>query len=835
MLKCYDLLCEYRSELVGTDEKSPRFSWKIKSDKTNVLQTAYEIEICGLWSSGKINSDICTNITYAENKIKPFTRYIWRVRVWDNYGNVSDWTESFFETALIDTPWQAKWITTEQEKTEHCPVFRKKFIYKQTNNPVRIYATALGNYEITLNGKRVGDSWLTPGYTSYRKHLLYQTYIPQNLIDGENEICITVADGWCRGRLSGRTNIHTDYLAAYMQICELTGNGNANVIVKTDESWEYDNSAYITSQIYDGETYDASYEKKVFAGGEHNVKLLECTPKNISAQQHESVKITQTLSPKEIFNTPKGETVIDFGQNMVGWVEFNVSGKEGDRVILSFAEVLDKDGNFYTENMRSAKNHVEYILKGGEKECYHPHMTFEGFRYVRIDEYPAEIKPENFKGLVIHTDFKRTGTFECSDKDLNQLYKNVIWGQKGNFVDIPTDCPQRDERLGWTGDAQVFIKTAALNYNVAPLFEKWLTDLRLDQSKKWGVPMVVPNVNKKADIEWEGRNSAAWSDAATICPWEIYRAFNDKRILEKQFESMCDWVEYMHRFGDKEYLWEGDLHYGDWLAMDSFDGSYIGKTSPDFIAGIFYAHSAKLTSKAAKVLGKDDKAQYYSDMSKKVREEFIKEYITPNGRLTEDSQTAYALALFFDMTDKKDYAIKRLAELVEQNGNKLTTGFVGTPYLCHALTENGRADLAYELVLQREYPSWLYSVSKGATTIWEHWDGIKPDGSFWSAKMNSYNHYAYGAIADWLYTKCAGINYDENNPGYRKIIIKPIPNKKLKYAKASVETMYGSISSGWEYDGNKINYRVEIPAGAQAEFIYPDGKKVNLGSGKYNL
>lgn len=823
MVKCVQLLCEYQEKLIGTDERKPRFSWRIESNEQNVLQTAYEIKVDGMWDSGRIESDKCIGVCYEGAELAPMTAYKWSVRVWDNHGNVSDWSEGSFETALLDSGWAADWITCDEDKLTACPVFRKVFTIDIVPQNARVYATALGNYEVIVNGERLGDKWLMPGFVSYNKHLPYQTYEVNNLKKGENEVRVILTKGWCRGRVSLQNDIFGCKPGIILQLC-----ADGNTIVKTDESWEYDNSAYLMSEIYDGETYDAARESDVFKTSFKATKLNY--PKDhLSAQNNEPVRITEEIKPIELIHTPKGETVIDFGQNMVGWAGFRVKGKKGDRVVLSHAEVLDKDGNFYTGNMRSAKNIVDYRLCGNGIEEYHPHFSFQGFRYVRIDEFPGEVGLDNFTGFVIHSDFKRTGSFKCSNKEVNKLFENVIWGQRGNFVDLPTDCPQRDERLGWTGDAQVFVKTASLNYRVPAFFEKWLIDLRADQTDEVGVTNVVPDIGIWKD------SSSAWGDAAVICPWEMYKAYADVRVLERQFESMCKWVEYIRRYSKEEYLWVGGNHFGDWLAMDNSDGTKIGRTSVDFIATIFYAYSAKLTAKVAAVLGRTEEQKKYEDLSAKIREAFLKEFVTANGRLTEDTQTAYALVLFFDMTDNKERAIARLAELVEANDMKLTTGFVGTPYLCHALTEYGRADIAYSLLLQTEYPSWLYSVSKGATTIWEHWDGIKPDGSFWSDEMNSYNHYAYGAIADWMYTKAAGINYDENEPGYKHIVFKPIPDKRLDFVSAEIETMYGWVKSEWKYDGDSIKFCVEIPAGAYADFIYPDGKSVKLGSGVYEL
>lgn len=829
MLQCSALCCEYLENPVGIDEPFPRFCWKLESDRENVLQTAYEIKVDGMWESGKVKSGESVHIVYGGAPLKPFTRYHWAVRVWDNQEQVSDWAQGYFETGLMDSKnWVAKWIAAEEEKDEVLPVFQKRFSLESSAAAARIYATALGIYEITLNGQRVGDRWLAPGFTSYNKHLLYQTYDVTPLLQQENVLCITLAKGWCRGRLGwneGR-NLFECEPGILAQLRVEQEDGTVQTIV-TDETWQWSQGPYRISEIYDGETYDARLEDDTKRDWQP-VRLIEYPFSHISAQTHEPVRITEQLQPVQILKTPKGETVVDFGQNMVGWAQVRVQGQRGDRVLLSFGEVLDKDGNFYNANYRTAKNRVEYILKGSGEECWHPHFTFQGFRYVRVEDFPCEITLAHFTGIVIHSDMKRTGTFSCGNAQINQLFQNTIWGQRGNFVDVPTDCPQRDERLGWTGDAQVFIKTAALNYGVTPFFEKWLTDLKLDQRQDGSVPDVIPK------IVTEGQSSA-WGDAATICPWEIYCAYGDKRILEQQYDSMRAWVDYIREQGEEEYLWNTGFHYGDWLALDAAEGDYIGRTATDFIATAFFAHSADLVSKAAAILGKTEDVKIYQDLYSNIRRCFQAEFVTPRGRLTEDTQTAYVLALHFDLVENRGRAIRRLTELVRENGCKLTTGFVGTPYLCHALTDNGQEALAYSLVLQTEYPSWLFSVCQGATTIWEHWDGIKPDGSFWSTDMNSYNHYAYGSIVDWMYTKAAGIRYDETAPGYQKILFHPVPDKRFGYVEAKVDTVYGVVKSAWRYEGDNVHFTVTVPHNATAVFEAPDGRKIELGSGTHQI
>ncbi|WP_128657773.1 alpha-L-rhamnosidase, partial [Paenibacillus sp. 598K] len=545
-------------------------------------------------------------------------------------------------------------------------------------------------------------------------------------------------------------------------------------------------------------------------------QTLEHGYDTLIAQQGEPTRIVEELRPQALLTSPRGETIVDMGQNMVGWMRFAAELEAGDTITLQHAEVLDADGNFYTGNLRTARQTVTYIAKGEGTETYEPCFSFQGFRYVKVEGLPAEGLLERLTGCVVHTDMKPTGTFECSDAMVNQLQRNIVWGQRGNFVDVPTDCPQRDERLGWTGDAQVFVRTAAYNYNVAPFFAKWLQDVAADQQPDGSVPHVVP------DIPGVGYGSSAWGDAAVICPWTIYQCYGDRRILEVQYTSMKAWVDYIRAQGEQEYLWNTGFHYGDWLALDGKADSSLGATPTDLIATAFYAYSTELLARTAETLGYSDDAAAYQELHRRVVAAFRREFVTPSGRVASPTQTAYVLALMFDLLEEGDRprTAAMLAEHVRANGTHLTTGFVGTPYLCMALSRYGYTELAYDLVLQQEYPSWLYSVSQGATTIWEHWDSIKPDGSFWSDGMNSFNHYAYGSIGDWLYRIAAGIDLQE--PGYKTIRLQPQWTERLTWVRATLDTMYGELVSAWrrEADGS-ISLEVSVPVNTTAELLVP--------------
>jgi alpha-L-rhamnosidase len=530
------------------------------------------------------------------------------------------------------------------------------------------------------------------------------------------------------------------------------------------------------------------------------------------------------LKPVRILRTPAGDTVVDMGQNMVGWVKLRAEGPAGTTVTLRHAEVLDKQGNFYTENLRAAKATARYTLRGSGPETFEPLFTFFGFRYVAIDGYPGELTPDALTGVVVHSEMAPAGELETSKTLVNQLQHNIQWGQKGNFLDVPTDCPQRDERLGWTGDAQVFFPTAAFNMDVAAFFTKWLRDVAADQFEDGRVPHVIPNVLTRPENPAAG--SSGWADAAVIIPWEMYRSYGDRRILEEQYESMARWVEYERKRAGDDFIWTGDFHFGDWLAYTapsrearSYPGATTGK---DLIATAFFAHSTDLLRRTALVLGRAEDAARYAELVGRIKAAFRDEFVSGRGRVGESTQTAYVLALQFDLLPEelRPLAAKRLAEEIRERKH-LTTGFLGTPYLCHVLSRYGYLDEAYLLLNREEYPSWLYPVKQGATTIWERWDSQKPDGTFQDTSMNSFNHYAYGAIGEWMYRVMAGIEIDGAAPGYKHVLIQPRPGGGFTSVKASHETMYGKVSSAWTLEGERFELAVEVPANARATVRLP--------------
>ncbi len=834
-LQVKNLLTENLPNPVGIDQPQPRFSWQLVSDRRNVLQEAFELEVFAgettLWHTSKTLSDQSVFVPYKGKPLEPGTMYHWRVRVWDNHGFSSDWSEpAFFQTAFLQaSDWQARWIEPGLPKTPErpSPIFRKEFICPKNINRATVYVTAHGLYEARINGRRVGNDYLTPGWTSYNKRLQYQVYDVTDLLkQGANAIGVTLGNGWYRGNLAweNRKDIYGKELALLLQLEIEYADGKTTEVI-SDSSWKCATGEIQYAEIYHGETIDARLEQPGWQlpgfddSSWQPVQEADFPKKHLLATRNEPIRKQETFQPKKIIITPKGETVLDFGQNLVGWVMVRAKGKSGDRIVLSHSEVLDKEGNFYTANLRAAQQQNTFILKDDQPAFFEPHFSWQGFRYVRIDEYPGEVIADDFTAVALYSDMRPTGHFESSDSLLNQLQHNIVWGQKGNFLDVPTDCPQRDERLGWTGDAQAFSSTAAFNFDVHNFFAKWLKDLAADQRADGWVPWVIPHV-----MGLKHGAAAGWADAATIIPWNMYLAYGDQKLLADQYESMKAWVDYMSA-NSQQFLWNTGFHFGDWLfysVNDDRDGR-SAITDKYYIAQCFYAYSTQLLVYAARELGKHQDEAHYTELLQNIKTAFLQEYFTPNGMAVSNTQTAYVLALQFDLlpVELRQQAADRLAKNIRQYNNHLTTGFLGTPHLCHVLSRFGYTDLAFELLMQKTYPSWLYPVTMGATTIWERWDGIKPDSTLQNPSMNSFNHYAYGAIGDWLYRVVAGIDMDERGFGYKKIKIKPHPGGELTKVNASLETPYGKIQSAWQVEDDQLRLEVSIPPNTTAKIYVP--------------
>ncbi len=873
-VRVQSLRLENLSNPIGLDVAQPRFSWQLSGERRNILQTAYEIRVASnsndllfskklLWTSGKTQSEASVWVPYNGPALQSGKKYWWQLRVWDNAGNISDWSEpAFWQMGLLkETDWKAKWISLSapEDSAQPSPMFRKEFALKKKVASATAYVTSHGMYEGQINGQRIGQNYLTPGWTAYQKRLQYQAYDVTDLLNnGSNVIGVTLGNGWWRGNI-GWAHINGFYgkdISLIFQL-EVEFTDGSRQTIGSDGSWKYSTNGPIrSSEIYHGETYDARFEQLGWSSPGFNdskwssAAVKDFPKENLIGTYNEPIRKHETFKPVKIFRTPKGELVADFGQNLVGWVELNAKGKNGDQVVLQFAEVLDKQGNFYTDNLRAARCTDTWILKGlrfdnfgnvlkSDYEKFEPHFTFHGFRYAKIstyatasadeESYPGDLKPENITAVALYSDMRPAGSFTSSDPLINQLQHNIQWGQRGNFLDVPTDCPQRDERLGWTGDAQAFSRTATFNFDAHNFFAKWLKDMAADQQTDGMVPWVIPNV-----LRPRNGASAGWADAATIIPWNMWLAYGDRRILEDQYPSMKAWVEYMRK-ESKNDLWNTGAHFGDWLfysRADDNDGR-SAITDKYLIAQCFYAHSTQLLINAAQVLGKKDEVVAYSELLKKVKTAYLNEYVTPNGRPLSSTQTAYVLALQFDLLpeNQREQAAKNLAENIKNYGNHLTTGFLGTPYLCHVLIRFSYNDLAYTLLNQKTYPSWLYPVTMGATTIWERWDGIRPDSSFQAVTMNSFNHYAYGAIGDWMYRVMAGLDTETYAPGYKAIRIQPHPGGGFTEAAASLQTLYGQASSRWQNDGKTLTLNVEIPPNTTATIFVPASESSTITEG----
>jgi len=845
-LSVKDLTCEHKRNPIGIDVTQPRFSWKIAGKGNSIMQREYSIRVATdekfssgkiVWQSGTIASEESVLQPYQGPELKSGQRYFWQVKIGDKQGKQSKWSEAaFWEMGLLSkTDWKAKWIEMagDTQRYSPSPHFRKEFPVAKSIASARIYVTSHGFYELQLNGKKVGDQVLTPGWTSYGKRLQYQVFdVTGMIVKGNNAIGAVLGDGWYRGTLAWGNNwaIYGKRLGLLMQL-KITYTDGSESLILSDETWKATNDGAIRmNDIYNGETYDATKKltgwnlsgyddskwTKVSVGNYNN---------NLIASEGSPVRKIQEIKPVKIFRTPKGNLIVDMGQNMVGWLRLKVTGAKGTVVTLRHAEVMDKFGEFYTTNLRVAKCQLTYTLAGTGEEIYEPRFTFMGFRFVEVTGFPGELTTDNLTGVVVHSDMAITGSYESSSPLLNQLQHNIQWGQKGNFVDVPTDCPQRDERLGWTGDAQAFCRTAAYNLDVSSFFTKWLKDVAADQKPGGEVPDVIPDIlSKQGSLTTQP--SAGWGDVSVIAPWTMFLVYGDKRILENQYPSMKAWVEYIRKNAGESLIWKGGSKYGDWLFYHPPVNNHPepdGFTEHDFIATAFYAYSTSILAATAKELGKTEDEKTYIALYENIKKVFNNEYVTPAGRVGTNSQTSYVLALMFNLLPEslRPKAARFLVDDIKSRRNHLSTGFLGTPYLCHVLSANGYTDVAYDLLLQESYPSWLYPVKMGATTIWERWDGEKTDSTFQDPGMNSFNHYAYGAIGDWMYRVSAGI--ETLGAGYKHLILQPHPTKKLTYSKATFESSYGTVASGWERKGTKIVVTIKIPANTNATIMLPVG------------
>ena len=847
-------------------------SWIVTEAKgTKTKNAQVEISTDKNFSSILFDSGISADINSLDfvPSLKPCdgVRYYWRVKVLDDTGDYGVSDTAFFETARPLSP--AEWITSPFSQKIH-PLFRKEFNTDKTVKNARLYICGLGLYEAYINGEKVGDEYLAPFFNDYDNWVQYQTYdITDMLKGGKNVIGIMLGNGWYKGRFGYIDKIDEIYGDTFKLISKIyvEYEDGTTAQVCTDDSWLCAESPVIQSSIYDGEKYDSRKEIKNWADSDCNENLFvkavmtDAPAGKLTPRLSLPVVIKETIKPKELIYTKSGDTVIDFGQNMTGWVEFDLHLPEGKELFCQFGEVL-QNGEFYNDNLRTAKAEFSYI-SNGKKNHIRPHFTFYGFRYMKISGL-EKINPDDIKASVIYSDMQQTGKIETSNPKVNRLILNALWGQKSNFLDVPTDCPQRDERLGWTGDAQVFCATANLNMYTPAFYKKYLYDMLLEQRDMDGaVGHVIPNIftqiGRKVSKAENSDSSCAWADAATIIPWKVYQSFGSKTLLSGMYENMKMWIDRIHSVDvekcGESYLRTIGFHFGDWLALDNYKtDSPFGATDVYYIASVYYYYSALLTSKAARVLEKEDEAEYYLNMASKVKSAIQKEYFTNTGRIAVSTQTAMVLALYFDLVpvEFRSRLINDLKNKLKEDNNHLTTGFVGVSYLCPCLSEIGLTDIAYTLLLNEDYPGWLYAVNLGATTIWERWNSLLPDGRISSTGMNSLNHYSYGSIVEWIYRYAAGINVCEDGAGYKHFVIKPYPDKRFEFISAEYDSPMGKIRSCFTKTDVGYEYEVEVPFDTNAEFIITEnydefkigddvfrdvkaGFKVNLTKGKYKI
>ena len=841
----YHLRTEYLENPLGIDELNPRFSWKIKDARFGALQRARQIQVASslklllagdanVWDSGWVESDASLWVDYTGPSVLPLTRYYWRVRITDHQGDSSQWSEAaWFETGFLapDAVWpNANWIGLELPSEDQQPVRHLRKSFQLSSLPVvaRLYITARGVFEPWLNGKRIGNDVLTPGWTDYGIRIEYLTYeITEYLQIGENVVGALIGDGWYAGYLSwnkaGKGHRYYGEEPALLATLHVVYPDGREEWIGTDSSWSGSVGPVRYADLYHGEYHDARAELGEWSGpafqtrGWQSAKRLDLPPVSLNGKGIPPVREIEEIATVELTEPCKGHYIFDLGQNMVGVARLKIRAPRGCKVVLRFAEMLQEDGTLYTENLRSARCTDTYIASGKGEEIWQPRFTFHGFRYVEITGLPESPALDAITGIVLHTAFAPTGHFSTSNRLVNQLQSNIVWGQRGNFLEIPTDCPQRDERLGWTGDAQVFINTAVFNYELAGFFQKWMRDVVDAQHPDGAYADVAPDVLKFLYPTRPGGN-AAWADAGVICPWQIYQHYGDRRILERNYPAMLRWIGYQEQTST-DFV-RPDTSFGDWLAPDATRSNW-GATPCDLIGTAYFAHTTKIVERTARLLGHSNDAERLHMLHIKVVDAFNRHYVTSQGRLAGDSQTAYLLALAFDLLPSalRGVATDHLVRALERRDHHLATGFVGTPLLCPILSRFGRHKLAYQLLLNEDYPSWLYPVVNGATTMWERWNSWTPDSGFGEAGMNSFNHYAYGAIGEWLYRTVAGIDFLQ--PGFRQILLKPEPGGDLREVHAELETPYGRLQSSWKREGRLFLWEISVPANTHARVIPP--------------
>ena len=856
------LRCEYLANPAGIDVPSPRLSWQMNDGRRGAAQFAYQILVAdeaakleqgvgNLWDTGKVVSDTSIQIAYAGPALSSRAKAYWKVRVWDQDDRPSPWSEAATWSMGLLSPvdWQAKWVgdaagdDVPVSKPLPAVMLRKEFEPKEAAGKIKqatAYVSALGWYELSINGTRVGDRALVPDWTDYKQRVQHQTYDVTKLLSGKkNALGVWLADGWYAGRL-GLSGIVPNgptraiYGRKPMLLVQLEieyADGSRQTIV-TDDTWKTTNEGPIRmADLLDGETYDArrempGWDKPGFDDSSWRAAAIgDAGGAKLVAQMNEPIRIMDFLEPVAVTSPKNGVYVFDMGQNMVGWCQVKAHGSAGQEIALRFAEVLNPDGTIYTDNLRSAKQTDRYTFRGDGNKSWAPRFTYHGFRYVEVTGLTYFPKPDMLTGFVLHSGTPTAGHFECSSVLLNKLMHNIVWTQMANTPSVPTDCPQRDERCGWTGDILAFAQSACFNMNMAAFYGKWLTDMRDAQTVDGRYPDFAPH---PYDPEVRFSGVPAWGDAGVHVAWCDYVNYGDKRLLGQHFDSARRWVDWIHA-NNPDLLWKNKRgnDYGDWLNADTLklegwpqEGAAMPKEA---FATAFFARSTQIVSQMATVLGKDAEARKYANLADDIKAAFDAAYVQPDGRMLGETQAGYAIALDFNLLPDAlcEKAVKYMIDCFDRYNGNISTGFHSTICLMRELTRAGRSDEAYRLINNRTMPSWGYAIDHGATTIWERWDGYVEGRGFQNPGMNSFSHYAIGSVGEWMYRTILGINPDPAAPAYKHFVLRPQPGGGLTWARGAYESMYGRIESSWKIEGGKATFDFVVPANTQATVYIP--------------
>ncbi len=871
------LKCEYLINPLGIDIVDPRLSWVLESDKRNKKQTAYHILVASneeilnedrgdLWDSGKVITDESTHIIYQGKELKSQIFCYWKVRVWDGNDKPSDWSKNakWSMGLLKDDDWKAKWIGTSSKsifwinkvlpkKDNPCPLLRKSFQFANKAKRAIVYVTALGEYELYLNGKRVSDHILAPEWTDYDKRVQYQTYdVTDLLVEGENVIGAILADGWYIGNLGPGMPpyLHHFYgenrrLLLQMEIEQF--DGTIKEIV-SDSDWKIlEDGPIEVADHFTGETYNVqkeivNWDKSGFDDSEWSHVTIDSTIDNkIVAQMNEPIRIVKEIKPIEVTEPNPGEFVFNLGQNIAGWCRISLDKSICDAnaiITLRHGEMLNPDGTLYTKNLRNAKATDTYILKGIEKREYQPHFTYHGFQYVEVKGLKPGIKPnlDMITGCVVASDARLVGGFESSDPTVNKLWNNILWTQRDNMISVPTDCHQRNERMGWMGDALVFCQMSIFNMDMAAFYTKWIQDIRDAQSDEGRYTDMSPTPYRiKGLFKLVFLGAPAWADCGIHLPWDVYLNYGDKRLIEQHFDSAKKYIDYVHS-KNQNLIWirRRGNNYGDWLNGNEIKSEDYpkkgGEVPKEVLSTAFFAHSTEILSKMAEIIGLKDKFEYYDNLARQIREKFTERFVKNDGKIKGDTQAGYAIALHFNLLPEelRPKAVKHMLNAIERYDGRISTGFLCTLPMMLELTRWGHNDTAYQLLLSRKFPSWFYMIDQGATTMWERWDGYVKGRGFQNKSMNSFCHYAFGSVGEWIIKVILGIDLDENQPGYKHIIVRPRPNGAITWAKGYYDSIRGKIDVDWSLQGKKFNLEIKIPPNTTATVYLPASNLENI-------